>query len=102
MIITEEMFKIPADKGTMVSSSLGDLLEKYELATHTVKVRRTGMMSDVTAIWDLPGDAVDTRRQSALIAVQTRNVICCEFPGDALIVIVETLLFVVYGIWICY
>ncbi len=29
--------------------------EKYELATHTVKIRRTGALSDVQAIWDLPG-----------------------------------------------
>ena len=31
--------------------------EKYELATHTIKVRRTGALSDVMAIWDLPGTA---------------------------------------------
>ncbi|XP_064619009.1 uncharacterized protein LOC135482684 [Lineus longissimus] len=29
----------------------------YELATHTVKVRRTGTLSDVQAIWDLTGTA---------------------------------------------
>lgn len=28
---------------------------KYELATHAVKVRRTGALSDVKAIWDLAG-----------------------------------------------
>ena len=31
---------------------------KYELATHTVKVRRTGTLSDVMAIWDLAGQWV--------------------------------------------
>ena len=29
--------------------------DNYELATHAVKVRRTGMLSDVKAIWDLSG-----------------------------------------------
>jgi len=27
----------------------------YELATHTVKIRRTGTLTDVMAIWDLSG-----------------------------------------------
>ncbi|XP_046355984.1 serine/threonine-protein phosphatase with EF-hands pef-1-like isoform X1 [Haliotis rufescens] len=30
-------------------------LPKYELATHTVKVRRTGTLADVMALWDLQG-----------------------------------------------
>ncbi|KAK6192273.1 hypothetical protein SNE40_003771 [Patella caerulea] len=30
-------------------------LPKYELATHTVKVRRTGTLADIMAIWDLQG-----------------------------------------------
>ncbi|KAK3587623.1 hypothetical protein CHS0354_032831 [Potamilus streckersoni] len=33
---------------------------KYELATHTVKVRRTGVLTDVMAIWDLQGTGAIT------------------------------------------
>ena len=29
--------------------------KNYELATHTVKVRRTGTLADIMAIWDLEG-----------------------------------------------
>ncbi|ELU04421.1 hypothetical protein CAPTEDRAFT_110040, partial [Capitella teleta] len=28
--------------------------DRYQLATHAVKVRRTGVLTDVSAIWDLP------------------------------------------------
>ena len=28
---------------------------KYELATHTVRVRRTGSLAEVMALWDLEG-----------------------------------------------
>ena len=28
---------------------------KYELATHTVRVRRTGSLAEVMALWDLQG-----------------------------------------------
>lgn len=31
--------------------------KNYELATHTVKVRRTGTLADIMAIWDLEGTA---------------------------------------------
>jgi len=31
------------------------LSNAYELATHTVKVRRTGALYDVMALWDLTG-----------------------------------------------
>ncbi len=27
----------------------------YDLATHTVKVKRTGVLADITAFWDLDG-----------------------------------------------
>ena len=40
----------PEDK-TITSSE-----PSYELATHTVKVRRTGTLADVSAIWDLSGE----------------------------------------------
>ena len=29
--------------------------DKYELATHTVKVKRSGMLADVRTLWDLQG-----------------------------------------------
>jgi len=32
--------------------------DAYELATHTVKVRRTGAMYDVMPLWDLTGVVV--------------------------------------------
>ena len=47
------MFKVP-HSGSIVSHP-AHKKEKYELATHTVKVRRTGVLADVMAIWDLPG-----------------------------------------------
>ncbi len=48
-------------------------LDKYELATHTVKVRRTGALSDVMAIWDLPGDYVTIHSQHQLFTCDN----CC-------------------------
>ena len=47
-----ELFKVPSS-GSI--SSCQPKMEKYELATHTVKVRRTGTLSEVLAIWDLQG-----------------------------------------------
>lgn len=44
------VFKVPNPFSSMLPKK-----DKYELATHTVKIRRTGMLSDVLAIWDLPG-----------------------------------------------
>ena len=34
--------------------------EAYEIATHTVKVKRTGMVAGFTAVWDLEGAATPT------------------------------------------
>ncbi len=44
-----------SDDLSATKGSQGMKMEKYELATHTVKVRRTGALADVQAIWDLPG-----------------------------------------------
>ncbi len=44
-----------SDDLSSTKGSQGIKAEKYELATHTVKVRRTGALADVQAIWDLPG-----------------------------------------------
>ncbi|XP_064612547.1 LOW QUALITY PROTEIN: uncharacterized protein LOC135476448 [Liolophura sinensis] len=56
---TSETFKVPQKKSAPRSNSTSPVPppeeEKYVLATHTVKVRRTGTLSDVLAIWDLQG-----------------------------------------------
>ncbi|KAK2170289.1 hypothetical protein LSH36_3g04007 [Paralvinella palmiformis] len=51
---SDDLFKVPSSS-RLSSSSNQSKVEKYELATHTVKVRRTGTLSEVLAIWDLPG-----------------------------------------------
>ena len=48
-------FKIVSESDDLSQKSQPTKSEKYELATHTVKIRRTGALSDVQAIWDLPG-----------------------------------------------
>ncbi len=35
------------------NSNIND--NNYDLATHTVKVKRTGVLADITAFWDLDG-----------------------------------------------
>ena len=41
---------------------------QYELATHTVKVRRSGMLSDVIVMWDMKNsDMVTGSAQSELV-----------------------------------
>ena len=50
--VTEDVFKQP--EGRPVSATRHHQ-PKYELATHTVKVRRTGILSDVVKLWDLQG-----------------------------------------------
>lgn len=49
------VFKVPGSQNLPHSPKA----ENYELATHTVKVRRTGALADVMAIWDLPGTCAD-------------------------------------------
>ncbi|KAK3084884.1 hypothetical protein FSP39_020780 [Pinctada imbricata] len=56
-----DVFKLP--EGRPVSAGRHHQ-PKYELATHTVKVRRTGILSDVVKLWDLQGTAAVT--ESAL------------------------------------
>jgi len=57
---TEDLFKHP--EGRPVSAKH----HRYELATHTVKVRRTGALQEVNAIWDLQG-IVDYHLRPGLI-----------------------------------
>ena len=47
---SDDNFKVPERNASAPARG-----ENYELATHTIKVRRTGTLSDVMAIWDLPG-----------------------------------------------
>jgi hypothetical protein len=35
-----------------------DHLNTYELAQHTVKVKRNGALTDISTLWDLEGSAV--------------------------------------------
>lgn len=48
---TDEIFKHPEGRPATALSKQ----HRYELATHTVKVRRTGALQEVMAIWDLQG-----------------------------------------------
>ncbi|XP_061163616.1 uncharacterized protein LOC133172682 [Saccostrea echinata] len=48
-----EVFKLP--EGRPLSAGRFHHQIRYELATHTVKVRRTGVLSDVIKLWDLQG-----------------------------------------------
>lgn len=47
-----ELFKLPDARPF---STKHQQLPKYELATHTIKVRRTGVLADVIKLWDLQG-----------------------------------------------
>lgn len=48
-----DVFKHP--EGRPLSAGRFNNQIRYELATHTVKVRRTGVLSDVVKLWDLQG-----------------------------------------------
>ncbi|XP_076106422.1 uncharacterized protein LOC143075052 [Mytilus galloprovincialis] len=47
-----ELFKLPDVRPL---SAKHPQLPRYELATHTIKVRRTGVLADVVKLWDLQG-----------------------------------------------
>ena len=49
---SEAIFKQP--EGRAPTSSSGKMA-KYDLATHTVRVKRTGTLAEVMALWDLQG-----------------------------------------------
>ncbi|ESO98154.1 hypothetical protein LOTGIDRAFT_142980 [Lottia gigantea] len=49
---TSAIFKQPNSRPPQTKQNA---LPKYELATHTVKVRRTGTLADIMALWDLQG-----------------------------------------------
>ena len=50
------MFCISKNQVCFVANpSMPSLSNAYGLATHTVKVRRTGALYDVMALWDLSG-----------------------------------------------
>ena len=49
---SNDLFKLPEGRPV---TALHKSVPKYELATHTVKVRRTGALQEVMAIWDLQG-----------------------------------------------
>ena len=48
---------IPSNRGALgaLGGTSGTATEQYELATHAVKIRRTGLLTDVKALWDLTG-----------------------------------------------
>jgi len=50
----DSLFKQP--EGRAPSSTAGKMV-KYDLATHTVRVKRTGTLAEVMALWDLQGTA---------------------------------------------
>lgn len=48
--------------------SYRSVTDQYELATHTVKVRRSGMLSDVSVLWDMSNSSMVTgSAQSELV-----------------------------------
>ncbi|XP_048752071.2 uncharacterized protein LOC125663764 [Ostrea edulis] len=53
-----DVFKHP--EGRPLSAGRFNNQIRYELATHTVKVRRTGVLSDVVKLWDLQGTSAVT------------------------------------------
>lgn len=57
---------VPADTTHRFQSPLGH----YELATHSVKVRRTGTLVDVLSLWDLEGTSAVTK--SSRLSEKTR------------------------------
>ncbi|XP_062611912.1 uncharacterized protein LOC134273725 [Saccostrea cucullata] len=48
-----DVFKLPEGRPLSAGRFMHQI--RYELATHTVKVRRTGVLSDVVKLWDLQG-----------------------------------------------
>lgn len=52
-----DVFKLPEGRPATAAHKSH---QKYELATHTVKVRRTGALQEVMAIWDLQGTGAIT------------------------------------------
>lgn len=53
-----EVFKLPEGRPLSAGRFVNHI--RYELATHTVKVRRTGVLSDVVKLWDLQGTSAVT------------------------------------------
>ena len=41
--------------GALFSPASGSEGTEYELATHSVRVRRTGTLLDINALWDMEG-----------------------------------------------
>ena len=56
--LVDDSIKTPCTCGA--NEGLSWVADKYDLATHTVKVRRTGTLSDVMSLWDLPGKTYTT------------------------------------------
>ena len=50
---SNDVFKLPEKRPLTAAHSIRNY--KYELATHTVKVKRTGALQEVSALWDLQG-----------------------------------------------
>ncbi|KAL9982177.1 hypothetical protein ACROYT_G010988 [Oculina patagonica] len=63
--------------------------DQYELATHTVKVRRSGMLSDVSVLWDMNNSNMVTgSAQSGLVASKLKierlpSINCFNKQSDA-------------------
>lgn len=51
-----DVFKLPEGRPLSAGRFISHI--RYELATHTVKVRRTGVLSDVVKLWDLQGTQI--------------------------------------------
>ena len=52
---SNDIFKLP-EKRPLTAAHGHKNYNKYELATHTVKVKRTGALQEVSALWDLQGE----------------------------------------------
>ncbi|XP_060084736.1 uncharacterized protein LOC132564003, partial [Ylistrum balloti] len=88
-----DVFKLPEGRPVMSGKHHGPQ-PKYELATHTVKVRRTGFLSDVIKLWDLQGTTAvaesavshlegDISRFQRMSSIDSFNQIHVKVPGYA-------------------
>ncbi|CAG2212525.1 unnamed protein product [Mytilus edulis] len=54
--------------------NIKDSLSRYELATHTIKVRRTGVLADVVKLWDLQGKILNIKDSLSRYELATHTI----------------------------
>ncbi|CAG2194711.1 unnamed protein product [Mytilus edulis] len=66
-----ELFKLPDVRPL---SAKHPQLPRYELATHTIKVRRTGVLADVVKLWDLQGKILNIKDSLSRYELATHTI----------------------------